>query len=30
MADKVIYINDAQVRKIELNEHPVPVEEIEW
>lgn len=30
MADKVIHINDAQVRKIELNEHPVPVEEIEW
>lgn len=30
MADKVIHINDAAVRQIEINEQPVPVEEIEW
>lgn len=30
MADRVIHIHNAKVRKIEVNEHPVPVEEIEW
>lgn len=30
MADRVIRINDAKVRSIELNAHPMPVEEIEW
>lgn len=30
MADRVIRINDAKVRSIELNENPTPVEQIEW
>lgn len=30
MADRVIRINDAKVRSIEVNELPVSVEEIEW
>ena len=30
MADKVIKINDAKVRSIEINSNPIPVEEIEW
>lgn len=30
MADRVIRINDATVRSIEVNEQPVPVENIEW
>lgn len=30
MADRVIYINDAQVRKIEDNPNPTPIDEIEW
>lgn len=30
MADKVIYIKSGQIERIEVNEHPVPVEEIEW
>ncbi|MGX6973360.1 ABC transporter ATP-binding protein [Vagococcus lutrae] len=30
MADRVIRINDARVRSVELNEKPVPVESIEW
>ena len=30
IADRVIRINDAKVRSIEVNETPVPVEEIEW
>ena len=30
MADRVIRINDARVRSVELNETPVPVESIEW
>ena len=30
MADKVIYIKSGQIEKIVKNEHPVPVEEIEW
>lgn len=30
MADKVIKINDAKVRIIEINSNPISVEEIEW
>ncbi len=30
MADKVIHINDARVQKIETNEHPTSIDEIEW
>ncbi|WP_125768082.1 ABC transporter ATP-binding protein [Lapidilactobacillus wuchangensis] len=30
MADQVIYINDAKVRKIVRNEQPTPIAEIEW
>ena len=30
MADKVIHIKSGQIAKIEVNEHPLPVEEIEW
>ncbi|MGX6979774.1 ABC transporter ATP-binding protein [Vagococcus elongatus] len=30
MADRVIHINDATVREIEINENPVSVETIEW
>ncbi len=30
MADKVIHIRSGRIEKIEINEHPVPVEEIEW
>ncbi|GAX05731.1 antimicrobial peptide ABC transporter ATP-binding protein [Secundilactobacillus pentosiphilus] len=30
MADRVIHINDAQVRSVEDNPAPVPVEQIEW
>ncbi|MGV1064738.1 ABC transporter ATP-binding protein [Clostridium perfringens] len=30
MADKVININDAKVRSIEINSNPISVEEIEW
>ncbi|MGU8549456.1 ABC transporter ATP-binding protein [Clostridium perfringens] len=30
MADKVIKINDAKVRSIEVNSNPISVEEIEW
>lgn len=30
MADRVIKINDAKVRAIEINKNPIPVEEIEW
>ena len=30
IANKVIHINDAKVRKIEINENPLPIEEIEW
>lgn len=30
IADRVIRINDAKVRSIEVNENPVPVDEIEW
>lgn len=30
MADRVITINNAQVRNIQKNEHPVAIEELEW
>ncbi len=30
MADRVIRINDAKVRSIEINENPIPIEDIEW
>lgn len=30
MADRVIKINDAKVRAIEINKNPIPVEKIEW
>lgn len=30
MADRIIKINDAKVRSIEINKSPIPVEEIEW
>lgn len=30
IANRVIKINDAKVRSIEINENPVPVEDIEW
>ncbi|WP_195972742.1 ABC transporter ATP-binding protein [Clostridium thermobutyricum] len=30
MADRVIKINDAKVRSIEINNNPLPVEKIEW
>ena len=30
MADRVVRVKNGQVSKIELNEHPVPVEDIEW
>lgn len=30
IADRVIRINDAKVRSIEVNKNPVPVEDIEW
>ncbi len=30
MADKVIRIRSGRIEKIEINENPVPVEEIEW
>lgn len=30
MADKVIRIKSGCIRSIEVNEHPVPIEEIEW
>ncbi|MCI6265322.1 MAG: ABC transporter ATP-binding protein [Erysipelotrichaceae bacterium] len=30
MADKVIHIKNGTVEKIEINEHPLPIEEIEW
>ena len=30
IADRVIRINDAKVRSIEVNKSPVPVEDIEW
>jgi putative ABC transport system ATP-binding protein len=30
IADRIIRINDAKVRSIEVNKNPVPVEDIEW
>lgn len=30
MADRVIHFSDGQVRAIELNENPIPAEEIHW
>lgn len=30
MADRVVKVKNGQIRKIELNEHPLPVEDIEW
>jgi putative ABC transport system ATP-binding protein len=30
MADRVIRINDAKVRSMDLNPSPIPVDEIEW
>ena len=30
MANRVIRINDAKVRNVEINQNPVPVEDIEW
>ncbi|MDE5943153.1 MAG: ABC transporter ATP-binding protein [Clostridia bacterium] len=30
MADKVIYIKSGKIEKIETNQNPVPIEEIEW
>ena len=30
MADRVIHMKNSKVERIEINEHPTPVEEIEW
>ncbi len=30
MADKVIYIKSGEIEKVVKNEHPIPIEEIEW
>ena len=30
MADRLIRIKNGKVASMELNEHPIPVEEIEW
>ena len=30
MADKVIYIKSGTIEKIEINQNPLPIEEIEW
>ncbi|MDE6597612.1 MAG: ABC transporter ATP-binding protein [Clostridia bacterium] len=30
MADKVIHIKSGEIERIEVNENPVPIEEIEW
>lgn len=30
MADRIIHINDAKVRSVEINKTPLPVTEIEW
>ncbi len=30
MADKVIHIKNGQIEQIDRNEHPLPIEEIEW
>lgn len=30
MADKVIYLKSGEIERIVVNEHPVPIQEIEW
>ena len=30
MADKIIHIRSGRIEEIEINEHPLPVEEIVW
>ncbi len=30
MADKVVYIKSGQIERLVVNEHPTPIEEIEW
>ena len=30
MADRVIHIRNGKVSSMELNDNPIPVEEIEW
>ena len=30
MADRVIRVNSGRVTSTEINEHPVPIAEIEW
>ena len=30
MADKVISIKNGEIEKVETNQNPVPIEEIEW
>ena len=30
MADKVIYFKNGGVQKIEINDMPIPIENIEW
>ncbi len=30
MADKVIRIKSGRIERVEINAHPIPVEEIEW
>ena len=30
MADRVIHMKNSKVEKIEINENPMPVEDIEW
>ncbi|HBK7114196.1 ABC transporter ATP-binding protein, partial [Enterococcus faecalis] len=30
IADRVIHINDAKVRSVELNDHPSSIDEIVW
>ena len=30
MADRIITMKNSKVESVKLNEHPVPVEEIEW
>ena len=30
MADRVVHVKNGTIERMELNEDPVPVEEIEW
>ncbi len=30
MADKVIHFKNGKAENIQINEHPIPIEEIEW